>query len=194
MPSRSEIRSRLRQQRRALSPAARLSAARHAARRLAATPSFRAARRIAFYWPSDGEVDITPLLQRAWACGKTCYFPVLWRRNRLRFAACREGDLLTLNRFGIPEPALPVRRLVSALALDMVLVPLVAFDVHGHRLGMGAGFYDRTLARRARHIHWRRPRLVGVAYDFQQVAKIASAPWDVPLDGVITPQQWHIPR
>ncbi|MDO9371167.1 MAG: 5-formyltetrahydrofolate cyclo-ligase [Gammaproteobacteria bacterium] len=192
MPPRSEIRSRLRQQRRALSPAARATCAKQVARRFTASPLFRAARRIAFYWPSDGEIDITPILQRARAYGKTCYLPVLWRRNQLRFAACRAGDVLTFNRFGIPEPALPARKLVGALALDLILVPLVAFDAQGNRLGMGAGFYDRTLAMRARRTHWRRPRLIGVAYDFQKVAKLAPAPWDVPLDGVVTQLQWHI--
>ncbi len=184
----------MRQQRRALSATLRQLSARHVALQLAASPLFRAARHIAFYWPSDGEIDLIPVLQRAWACGKTCYLPVVWRRNRLRFAVCREGDRLTPNRFGIPEPALPVRRLVSALALDLVLMPLVAFDAQGHRLGMGAGFYDRTLAARGWQGRWRRPRLVGVAYDFQRVVKIAPASWDVPLDAVVTPAQWHIPR
>lgn len=161
------------------------------ARRLAASPLFRAARRIAVYWPNDGEIDVAPLLRRAWACGKTCYLPVL-RGKRLGFAAYRRGDDLNLNRFGIPEPALPARKLVGAPALDLVLVPLLAFDAQGNRLGMGAGFYDRTLAARARRAHWRRPRLIGVAYEFQKVAKLLPAPWDVPLDSVVTPAQWHI--
>ena len=190
MSSRSEIRSRLRQQRRALSRAARVSSAKQVARRLAASPLFRAARRIAIYLPHDGEIDLTPLLRHAWACGKTCYLPVL-RSKRLGFALYRRGDGLRLNRFGILEPALPVCQQVGALALDLILVPLVAFDAQGHRLGMGAGFYDRTLAARARRTHWRRPRLIGVAYEFQQVAKLGPAPWDVPLDGVVTPAQWH---
>lgn len=193
MPPRSEIRSHLRQQRRALSCAARVCCAKQVARRLAASPLFRAARRIAIYLPNDGELEITPLLQRIWACGKTCYLPVL-RGKRLGFALYLRGDVLSLNRFGIPEPAVPARKLVGALALDLILVPLVAFDAQGNRLGMGAGFYDRTLAARARRTHWRRPRLIGIAYDFQKVAQLVPAPWDVPLDGVVTPVQWHIPR
>lgn len=194
MPLRSDIRSRLRQQRRALSAEARLLSARQVARQLAASPLFRAARRIAFYWPNDGEIDVLPILQYAWACGKTCYLPVLWRRNRLGFAVCRAGGVLTLNRFGIPEPVLPARKRVGALALDLVLLPLVGFDAQGHRLGRGAGFYDRTLAHRNRGLRWRRPRLVGVAYDFQQVPDMVPALWDVPLDAVVTPTQWHVPR
>lgn len=191
MSPRSEVRSRLRQQRRALSRAARACCARQVARRLAASPLFRAARRIAVYLPHDGELDPTPLLRRAWACGKTCYLPVL-HGKRLVFAAYRKGDGLRRNRFGIPEPVLPALKRVGAVALDLILVPLVAFDAQGNRLGMGAGFYDRTLAARARRTHWRRPRLIGVAYDFQQVAKLAPAPWDVPLDSVVTPGEWHI--
>ncbi len=67
-------------------------------------------------------------------------------------------------------------------SIDVVLVPLVAFDALGHRLGMGGGFYDRTFARRKRKL----PLLVGIAHDFQQVERLAVAPWDIDLDMVVS--------
>jgi 5-formyltetrahydrofolate cyclo-ligase len=69
-----------------------------------------------------------------------------------------------------------------------VLTPLVAFDLHGNRLGMGGGFYDRTFEFLNRHTHWRRPLLIGLAYDFQRVEQLYSHGWDVRLSGVVTEQ------
>ena len=167
-------------------------AARRAARRLAAHLGrhrlFLRARRVAAYLPQDGELDPTPLMRRAWAAGKAVYLPVLHVpcHHRLMFAPYREGDRLVPNAFGIPEPDLAVRHLVHPWELDLVLTPLVAFDARGHRLGMGGGFYDRSFAFLRRRRHWRRPRLVGLAYAFQEVAHLPAAPWDVPLAAVAT--------
>lgn len=185
MNSRSEMRAALRQRRRALSRGQRRHSAERVARRLSALRAFRCARRVAFYMANDGEMELSALLRRALHYGKRCYLPVL-RRNRLAFAPYRTGDRLTPNHFGIPEPALPGKGWSRAAALDLILVPLVAFDARGNRLGMGAGFYDRTLGFLRQRRHWRRPRLIGVAYDFQRVPEITSAPWDVPLDGIAT--------
>ncbi|RJQ47962.1 MAG: 5-formyltetrahydrofolate cyclo-ligase [Gammaproteobacteria bacterium] len=146
---------------------------------------FRCARRVAFYIANDGEMDLSALLCRALRYGKRCYLPVL-RQNRLAFAPYRSGDRLSPNRFGIPEPVLPKNGWSQAARLDLILIPLVAFDARGNRLGMGAGFYDRTLGFLNLRRYWRRPRLIGVAYDFQRVAEITPAPWDVPLDAVVT--------
>src|SRR5690606_28904822 len=88
------------------------------------------------------------------------------------------------NRFGIPEPH--GARTLGARWLDLVFTPLVAFDAHGMRLGMGAGFYDRAFAFRRWRTVWRGPRLVGLAYSFQQAARIEAAPHDVLLDAVVT--------
>ena len=68
----------------------------------------------------------------------------------------------------------------------MVLAPLVAFDGDGNRLGQGGGYYDRAFAFRKAATHWRRPLLVGLAYDFQQAGKLSTKPTDVPLDAVVT--------
>ncbi len=88
------------------------------------------------------------------------------------------------NVHGIPEPA--ARERLSACWLDLILVPTVGFDAEGHRLGMGAGYYDRALAFRLRRAHWRGPRLVGLAFDCQALADIDPGPHDVRLDAIIT--------
>jgi 5-formyltetrahydrofolate cyclo-ligase len=88
------------------------------------------------------------------------------------------------NRYGILEPTdlAPV----SARDLQLILIPLVGFDAQGHRLGSGAGYYDRALAFRRLRRHWPGPKLVGIAYECQRVEALAVRPTDVPLDAIIT--------
>lgn len=90
------------------------------------------------------------------------------------------------NIYGIPEPALRNNRLRPPWALDLLLVPLVGFDPECNRLGMGGGFYDRSLAYLARRLHWRRPTLIGIAHEIQKVDRLDTQPWDIPLDMVAT--------
>ena len=162
----------------------------------AASPVFRNSRRIAFYLPNDGEMDPGPLLRRAWSMGKLCYLPVLdaLGANRLWFAPYHAGDALQMNRYGIPEPVHAARAWVRAGALDLILAPLVAFDRHGYRLGMGGGYYDRSLAFLHRRYHWRRPRLYGLAFEFQRVGHLQPAAWDVALDGCFSDARLHVFR
>ncbi len=191
MTSRAQMRKAMRTRRRSLSDADRMEASRAIALRLAATHLFQRSRRVAFYYPSDGEVDTFPLLRRAWSMGKRCYLPKLYRikKRRLWFAAVQEGSKLTANRFGIPEPQLSARRMVDARALDLIIMPLVAFDEAGNRIGMGGGFYDQTLAFLHHRHAWHRPRLVGVAYEFQKSASLRPYGWDVPLQAVVTEER-----
>ncbi len=194
MKGRAAIRRRMRARRRRLSRAERHGAALRAARLLAVSPLLRNSRRIACYFPCNGELDLTPVMQRIWAMGKQCYLPVLdeLSSDRLWFAQYRQGDPLWLNRFGIPEPCRPGRWLVKPWQLDLILAPLVAFDSHGNRLGMGGGHYDRTLAFLRRRRHWLRPRFYGVAYEFQKIDRLQRQAWDVPLHGIVTER--HIYR
>lgn len=149
---------------------------------------FRISRRIACYLPSDGEIDPSPLLERAWRLKKHAFLPVLsrLRHDRLWFARASPAMELRPNRFGIPEPLVKPSELVRAEELDLVLVPLVAFDAAGNRIGMGGGFYDKSLAFLHHRTRLRKPRVIGLAHDFQRVDRIAAAPWDVPLAGVVT--------
>lgn len=79
-------------------------------------------------------------------------------------------------------------------ALDLVLLPLVGFDDAGGRLGMGGGFYDRSLAYLARRQNWRKPTLLGLAHECQKVDRLAQASWDVPLAGTVTDKQWYVAK
>ena len=186
--SRNALRRSLRAQRNTLSAAQQLRAAQQLATRLATQPLFRVSRRIAVYLPNDGEIDPVPLMTRIWRMNKTCYLPILSRltHDRLWFAPFTPDTPLTQNRFGIFEPLTPARNRISAQELDLILMPLVAFDTQGNRLGMGGGFYDKSLAfLRTRRV-WRKPHLIGLAHDFQRVDKLTASAWDVPLQAVAT--------
>jgi 5-formyltetrahydrofolate cyclo-ligase len=143
-------------------------------------------RHIAGFLAADGEMDPLPLMQQLWSLGKKIYLPVLtpFARNRLWFAHFEPGDELVFNRYGIPEPVR--RHLIKPSALDLVLTPLVAFDSRGHRVGMGGGFYDRSFAFLQRRSHWKKPRLLGIAYELQRQQAIETGSWDIPLDAIVT--------
>ncbi len=188
LPDRRALRRQLRRARRSLPIGYRRWAERAIQREATRLPAMRGASRVAFYLPADGEVDLTRLLDHPAARRKRLFLPTLKRGRHpgLCFAPYRLGDPLRVNRFGIPEPGLGPRRRVSPRQLDVVILPLVGFDPQGHRLGMGGGFYDRALAFRNRGMHGDRPRLIGVAFECQRVDALVAAPWDVPLDAIIT--------
>jgi len=192
-PERAQLRATLRARRRALAAPEQERAARALAARLKSARLFRVSARIAFYLPNDGEIDPGPLVECARDMNKTCFLPILsrLRHDRLWFAPYEPGTLLARNRFGIPEPVVPARHWVRAQELDLILLPLVAFDTRGNRLGMGGGFYDKSLAFLGTRERWRKPHLIGLAHEFQLVAKLEPFPWDVPLQAVVTNQSIH---
>ncbi len=184
--SRRALRRELRRRRRKLTPRQRREASERLCRRLKGLPEVQRARRVALYLPNDGEIDPTLLAPWLEQRGVRLYLPVLkpLARNRLWFVHYHPGTPMVRNRFGIPEPdtrhgAHRARRL-PAWALDLILLPLVGFDAAGNRMGMGGGFYDRTLGFTRRP--GPRPRLVGLAHECQRVVALPVEPWDVPLD------------
>ncbi|HUP74404.1 MAG TPA: 5-formyltetrahydrofolate cyclo-ligase [Acidimicrobiales bacterium] len=187
MTDRRELRAALLDKRSRLTPAdvARTSAS--VARRVIALPELERAARIAAYRAVRGEVNCDPIVQWAWHSGRRVYIPVTQRPRTMTFARWRDGDRFCINRFGIDEP-LPTARRVALHRLDVVLVPLVAFDRHGTRLGHGAGYYDAAFAFR-RLPRRTRPVLVGLAHAFQEVDHLDAQEWDVPLDFVVTEQR-----
>jgi 5-formyltetrahydrofolate cyclo-ligase len=193
MSDRSQQRQLLRSQRRALSQHERQLRAEALCRQLFRQALFHNSRRIAVYLPSDGEVDTRDIIARAWLLGKQVYLPVLvpFQHNRLWFARYQPDTPLVSNRFGIPEPEVVHRQRVAPYALDLVLTPLVGFDNEGNRLGMGGGFYDRSFAYLHQRRIWRKPQLVGIAYDFQHLPQLRAQAWDVPLTAVATDSKWH---
>lgn len=188
LQNRQKLRQQMRQQRRALSATERQILSLQWANHFCKNRQYRNSRHVAVYMAADGEVDLTPLMVHAWNMGKTIYLPVLNgpHAQSLFFAEYNEGDVLGLNRFRIPEPVVAARDRIKAQQLDMVLTPLVAFDAQGNRLGMGAGYYDRTFAFLKQRKYWIRPYLFGVAYAFQRVAQLEYQAWDVPLHAIVT--------
>jgi len=143
------------------------------------------ARTMGFYLPQAAEFDVRPLIALAQRMGRRVCLPVLPRRGRVMcFARLREGGAMRPNRYGIDEPVDPRPR--RARQLDLLFLPLVGFDALGHRLGMGGGYYDATLAFMRHRGHWHKPRLIGVAYECQRVDALPHDPWDMPLDAVLT--------
>ena len=187
--SRNDIRRIMREQRRALPAYTRHRLSERVCRNIARSTLFHRSKRIALYLSNDGEIDLTPLVLRAWAMGKKCYLPVLGTRRRLWFAPFHRGSVLVRNRFGILEPTPGKAHMQATWGLDLLLAPLVAFDSAGNRLGMGGGYYDRTLFYLKLRQHWRKPHLLGVAYSFQEVEKLIPATWDIPLQGIATEQE-----
>ncbi len=192
--SRPHLRRMLRKARRALTPSEQRQAAHGLYRQLAQHPLFRRAKHVSLYLPTDGEIDPRLLLRAAQRRGKATYLPVLsaWPRTKMVFQRVRPGEKLLPNRFRILEPRVNAKRQRKVWTLDLVLLPLVGFDDAGGRLGMGGGFYDRSLAYLARRQDWRKPRLLGLAHECQKVERLAQASWDVPLAGTVTDKQWYV--
>jgi 5-formyltetrahydrofolate cyclo-ligase len=176
---RHDLRRQLRAYRRTLSAADRLRAAEAVAARLQEIPALAEARSVAGYWAVDGELPLHEIAAMILRRGQRYCLPALAKGQRLRFLTWAQGEPLEPNRFGIPEPVAGEE--VGAEALDAVLVPLLAFDDAGNRLGSGAGYYDRTFAFR-RAAGRQRPLLIGVGYAFQHRPSLPAAEWDVPLD------------
>jgi len=190
---RPQLRRMLRKARRALTASQQRQAARGLYKQLAQQPLFRRAKHISLYLPTDGEIDPRLLLRAAQRRGKATYLPVLsaWPRTKMVFQRIRPGEKLQPNRFRILEPRHNLARQRKVWALDLVLLPLVGFDDVGGRLGMGGGFYDRSLAYLARRKNWRKPTLLGLAHECQKVERLAQASWDVPLQGTVTDKAWY---
>ena len=140
--------------------------------------------------PHRGEMSCEPIIEWALGRGVDVLLPVVVGRH-MRFAPFDPGEALVANRWGIPEPEWRPGSWVSARKPSVVLVPLVAFDSGGNRLGQGGGYYDRAFAFRNAAKNRRRPLLVGLGYDFQQVGQLDAKPTDVPLDAVITEGRIH---
>jgi len=184
----SALRSSRREARRALTDGDRRRGEQLVAARVARLPWWRTARRVAVYRSFDGELDVTAIGDLARRGGATVHLPVIDGPG-LRFTPYDESTGWTTNRFGISEPTGPS---IDARDLDLVIVPAVAVDRRGHRVGMGSGYYDRTFA-------WRRdaeagagPALVAVVHELQVVDDVVPNDWDVPMDAIVTPSSTTI--
>lgn len=187
---RQHIRKLIRKTRQQLSPDEQQIAAQSVMRNALEHPAIVQAQRIALFLSFDGEIDTHPLIDSLLQQGKEVYLPILhpFNRHNLLFLRYTSETKLVKNRFKIDEPPLDVTTVLPLNQLDIMMVPLVAFDDQGQRLGMGGGFYDRTLA------NWQQKGFypIGLAHDCQQVQSLPTAHWDIPLPEIITPKKiWH---
>jgi 5-formyltetrahydrofolate cyclo-ligase len=183
--SKSELRKSLLRKRKALPPPLRARLSRRIAHAVNRLPEFKSGARVAVYLPFGSEVDTSRVMQFALRRGVKLYVPLVvgLRRRKMLFVpldpAIKPGTERTIGYRN-------VSRQLAARWFNLILVPVVGIDADGHRLGMGAGFYDRSLAFRRRRTRWRGPRTVALAFDCQRVDSVLPQSWDARLDAVIS--------
>lgn len=168
------------------------------------------AKKIALYLTNDDELDPMPFIQWCWENGKQVYIPVLhpFCIGHILFLHFDHNTPMIRNKYGILEPKLDVTYICPMENLDIIFTPLVAFTESCNRLGMGGGFYDRTLANWfTQHMNSSIPPTetqtfpiqtpvnfypIGIAHDCQQVDEIPTELWDIPLPEIITPTKIFI--
>ena len=191
--SRSDFRKDIRQKRNRLSDSFQRQAGLDLCRQFLSMPEVASAKHIALYLSADGEVETQPLIESLWQQGKHVYLPVIhpFSKGHLLFLRYTKQTPMVFNQYRISEPKLNQTQIIPAQSLDLICTPLVAFDTQGHRLGMGGGYYDRTLAPWFATGHG--PKPIGLAHDCQHVESLPTESWDVPLPKVVTPTkvwQW----
>jgi 5-formyltetrahydrofolate cyclo-ligase len=178
MPKRTLRRSML-AHRKSLSPEEFRSASLHIQKTFLETDNFKRARSVLVYSPIHYEVDTELIVRSALAAGKKVAFPVVIG-HELIFREVSDFSSLEKGAFGILEPCVS-GRLFDVEDADILVVPGVAFDLNGHRIGYGKGYYDKTIHRLEGH-----GKLVGLCYDFQLVDEILGESHDVKMDLIIT--------
>ncbi|HEY5623107.1 MAG TPA: 5-formyltetrahydrofolate cyclo-ligase [Gammaproteobacteria bacterium] len=181
--NRDAIRNQMRRLRREIGTLDRLAAEREVAGRVSKLAAVWRARHVAAYLAFDGELSLGTFMSRAARRGQRVYLPVIGS-GEMQFRLLTATTTLIRNRYGIPEPS--DGPYIDVRSLDVVLAPLVAFDENGVRLGMGGGYYDRCFRFLRTRSEWRKPKLIGVAFEFQCVEKLDEHTWDVGLDGIVT--------
>lgn len=181
-----QLRKHFRYLRSQVEPAYKQKTAKTVANLLADQPLFLQSQHIACYLPAKEELDTSCILDLIWKANKQCYLPVVanTEAKELQFVEYHQSDALQLNQYSIAEP---VNRdiVIKPSQLDIVIMPLVAFDLRGGRLGMGGGYYDRTF-QFLRSSTDKKPKLIGLAYAAQQADLLPLDSWDMMLDGVLT--------
>ena len=186
-PSKSELRRKLRLQRKQMTREQHSDLDRKINRALLTHVQALKISSVAAFWPFDGEPDLRPALKAMAALDITLALPVLKKDAGFGMSMhrWRPHSSMRENRFHIPEP---VNEPILDLAdIEVLVIPLVAWDSRGHRLGMGSGFYDRMLACLR---GGNSPLRVGAAYSAQQVDEVPVDAWDVPLHAVVHEHGW----
>jgi 5-formyltetrahydrofolate cyclo-ligase len=184
--NRNEIRANIRAARRSISPEQQAVLGQQACENMLSKIKYLAVKHVAVYLTNDGELDSEPLIQALWERGIKVYLPKLhpFSKGNLLFLAYTQQTPMLRNTLGILEPVLDIRGLILPEQLNLIVTPLVAFDKNGNRMGMGGGYYDRTL------VNWEKagtPLPIGYAHDCQQVDHLSCEHWDIPLPTIVTP-------
>lgn len=185
--SRPLLRQKIRDLRKAIPPELHAQYSEQLIARVAANERIQKAESVALYISVDGEIDTNGLIEWCAAQGKKVALPVIhpFSKGQLLFLKYDENTVMNPNCFDIPEPELNVQNVVPLNRIDIIFTPLVAFDSKGNRLGMGGGYYDRTL--QFYHNGQQGPYPIGLALDIQEVEDLPTDTWDVPLPEIITP-------
>lgn len=147
-------------------------------------------KNMAVYLAHDGEISLMPLIEKLWQTSCSVFLPMIQPDTQtLRFVEYTAITPMRKNQYGILEPD-NTSSCIMPNEMDMVLIPLVAFDSAGARLGMGKGYYDHSFS--FRHAQQGKPLLIGVAYEDQYCAALPTDAWDVLLDGVITEKELRV--
>lgn len=192
MLDKKSLRKKIQYQRCALNPYQRRQREQQLTRLLLSLPVIQKAQTIAAYWPNQGEISALGALACLHAQGKKVYLPKMYAAGKMQFLHFHQRSALYKNCYGIIE--VQDKRVISVENLDVILLPLVAFDAQLNRLGMGGGYYDRALAFLRQKPWLKKPVLIGLAHDFQQVRQLSIEPWDVPLQMVVTNQRIYRPQ
>ncbi len=187
-PNKKELRRSLRQQRSNLTSQELAIAEKNLAKNARSSNRLLKAKRVLSYSPFAGEISPKTLVSKL-SC-QTVYYPKItnFGLSQMRFYSAKQ--ISTQNKYGIEEP-IANGSPWPANAFDIILIPLVAFDRSGTRIGMGAGYYDRAMHALA-HQPSTRPYLVGVAHHFQEITSLARESWDVPLDAILTDHEYIV--
>lgn len=175
--AKQRIRELLIQKRRMLAAEERCSLSESILSQLEKMTVFREAKTVLLYYPKNNEVDILPLFKR-YKRDKTLLLPVT-HRDRMTAHPYEGNDKMHRGKFGIPEPTTPEFQ----GKIDVIIVPAVAFDRAGNRLGRGGGYYDRFLKKQPH------ATLIGVGYDFQLVDEVPVRKHDQKVHRIILPSQ-----
>lgn len=188
--NRQEIRKLMRERRNALSENEQKVAAKKIKVNIFQHLKNAKKQRIAVYLSNDSEINTSLIINELWQQNHDVYLPVIhpFSSGYLLFQRYEKNSPMTTNRYGILEPKLNCSQVCPVEQLDVICTPLVAFDNAGNRLGMGGGYYDRTLAKHYMNANTR-PEIIGLAHDCQQVDSLPIESWDVPLKTIITPKK-----
>lgn len=189
MNNRQKLRQAMRERRDQADPTTREKAAQDATDILIHSTLFKQSQHIACYFSVGSEIQTQFIIEAIWRANKKCYLPILSveKKGFLHFGEYTQNSQLTKNQLGISEPECIAGHCDVPSQLDLVVVPLIAFDRNGNRVGSGAGYYDRTFS--FKNSRDSKPILCGFAFSSQEIERIDAEAWDVKCNFILTETQ-----